>query len=426
MMKLKLICLLVILLLFGCTTNENSSIDNDSDLIDFNKTDLISEVTPIKINDDFNYSDPAEVVSPVEEESIVDVPVEKLKTDLHFDIGFNDVNVLLIGENYSSSNLEEIYFPGNPVNIKYIKVNGENIDFESGEKWYYYQKVIPNQSFSNASIEILFNYKPSGYSGNYCISRVCTVSIYHTWIPPFGQTFNFDYNTTYENFYSTDLSEDQENFTGVITDHNLIERDEFYILEEQKEFEKELDYLKIKKYKKNTEDFLNIYYDGELVLFLLPEGSSKGGEYVNNSLLMMFQVGGTQEDYRTFSHEYTHFLLNDDDFPLWIQEGMASYVSEKIVYRSSVARGTNLDITTWDSIEPDLDTTLALYAKSSNVFHYFESKFGLDKTKELIKKLIDLPDTDVYSEEYKSKVEKIFQETSEQEYTLNQFTEKDY
>ena len=159
---------------------------------------------------------------------------------------------------------------------------------------------------------------------------------------------------------------------------------------------------------------------------LLPEGSSKGGEYVNNSLLMMFQVGGTQEDYRTFSHEYTHFLLNDDDFPLWIQEGMASYVSEKIVYRSSVARGTNLDITTWDSIEPDLDTTLALYAKSSNVFHYFESKFGLDKTKELIKKLIDLPDTDVYSEEYKSKVEKIFQETSEQEYTLNQFTEKDY
>lgn len=425
-MKLKLICLLVILLLFGCTTNENSSIDNDSDLIDFNKTDLISEVTPIKINDDFNYGDTVEVVSPVEEESIVDVPVEELKTDLHFDIGFNDVNVLLVGENYDSSNLEEIYFPGKPVNIKYIKVDGKEINFEIGEKWYYYQKVIPDKSFSNSNVEIFFNYKPSGYSGNYCISRVCTVSIYHTWIPPSNQTFNFDYNTTYENFYSTDLSEDQENFTGVVTDHNLIERDEFYILEEQKEFEKELDYLKIKKYKKNTEDFLNIYYAGELVLFLLPEGSSKGGEYVNNSLLMMFQVGGTQEDYRTFSHEYTHFLLNDDDFPLWIQEGMASYVSEKVVYRSSVARGTNLDITTWDSIEPDLDTTLALYAKSSNVFHYFESKFGLDKTKELIKKLIDLPDTDVYSEEYKSKVEKIFQETSEQEYTLNQFTEKDY
>ena len=109
---------------------------------------------------------------------------------------------------------------------------------------------------------------------------------------------------------------------------------------------------------------------------------------------------------------------------MWIQEGIAEYISKKVTYSTCGSWiDTHTDVLDWGVYEIDKEKVPHLYGKVCSIFMTFDSKFGIDKTKELIKELEALPDEDVYSEDYLNLVEA---KISEQEITIEEFINKKY
>jgi hypothetical protein len=357
------------------------------------------------------------------------VAINKLSpiAQINYFLEFNKVIVSISGEHFDTNLLKQLVILGNPPNIIKVLVDSKEITYDFNA-FYSNAGFLSNLNcFVDSNILVEYYYDPDDFGGNYCIGDSCVIRLLNTELLPIEFTYvvNWDVNNFF--VYNISLKENQPEPVFLITPKELYEKDNFILLKSQEKIltDSEINLSKFYGLVVKTNNFLSLS-EKKVILFLVPDGMLQAFYFRDSEIIILPAYESNQVN-ATFVHEYTHFLLNQSEFPLWIQEGISEYVSKKVNYAAcGMYVNSNISLLDWGVIDIEQEKIPPLYDFACNVFMNFDNRFGAEKTKELISELSKINSSDVYSQEYLSTVQNILWEVSQKTISINDFIERTY
>jgi hypothetical protein len=405
---------LMLVILAAMSTNKNTVIDETIDqMIDANSVNDLKEIP-----NDSN-------ISSAFDSNTFRAGKENALMWVDYNLMFGNINVKMDGKNFSSSELGKISLFGTPQNIVFL-VNGSIEGHKILDLGPVINSIQSEKEFDNNLVTIIYDYDPQEIGGSYCIQKSCVVTIY----PSYAFDGEVIYSVT-SNFLlrKSSLYDNPPFPTYILSTDGFYEKNGFLLLKEQEGLATsgKLNFSQIQSLKSRTENLLEKNYSEKIALFLIPEGLTLGGEYIEDSNVLLLRAVNDNSTNNNFVHEYTHFLFNGNNFPMWLQEGIPMYIANKVTNSKPSVISSSQNLLDWGRKDFDSDTVWKLYEQAYAMMDRFEQKFGEEKTLELIKEFESLPDDiDVYSEQYYNLVKEKVQEVSGQKISLFDFANANY